>query len=287
MKECTISIETPKKILKGAGIPNSVFIPLKTYKIHIKLNNPTDNSKLCSFTATLGNGIRYLKNMQYSGPDNLLHEAVKIIEPNPKTENNNVIIFANNFILSPNSENIISLDVALYDKYTENGIENSGEKISHESKLHFNGHLINDNFVHSFSTVSETYDYELSVKCEDDKIDLGGNTKFYIYCETGQYDMARSVYVRCILDEDLEFIADSSNIEPKNVYTFDEKTVLKWDIGSLQPSEIKRIGFKVSLKNKDYLKSEDFFNIKFNSNCINNSTYTQCPSSCQHNLIIK
>lgn len=64
----------------------------------------------------------------------------------------------------------------------------------------------------------------------------------------------------------------------KNVYEYKGKTIIKWDVGSLQPSEIKRIGYKVRVKDD----AKGRLTNKLNSNCINNSTYTQCPVSRKH-----
>lgn len=287
MNDCTIFIDVPKKILKGAGLPASDFLPSQIYKFKIILKNNSSEKKLCSFTVTLGNGIRYLKNMHSEGPDSSLKDMIHIIEPNSYIENNNVIIFANNFILSPSSKNTITFDVALFDKLTSDSIENSGEKISHKQNIFISGHLIDGENVSSCSTMCQAYDYELNINCEDSSITPGETTKFYINCKTGQYDMVRSVYVRCILDKNIDFISDSSNLEPRNVYTFDEKTILKWDLGSLQPSEIRKIGFKVSLKDKKNINAGDIIKCKFNSNCVNNTTYTQCPSSSKYELTVQ
>lgn len=285
MNGCNISIDGPSKFLKGAGFPNTAFLPAWIYNVKITLKNSTDIPRLCSFSATMGNGIRYIKKLQLLGPDSNLNNIVNVVEPNSQVGNNNVIIFANNFILSPNSENIFILDTCLCDNYTENSLENSGAKIPHRSKIFFYGHLINEENVDSCNFTSESCDYEINLNCEDIKISPGGTTKFYLECRTGQYDMVRSVYVRSILDEGLKFIADSSNMEPRNVYALDRKTILKWDVGSLQPTEVKKIGYKVSLNENILIKSGDILKNKINSNCINNSTYTQCPSNCKYELL--
>ncbi|WP_313165011.1 hypothetical protein [Sedimentibacter sp.] len=284
MKELTISIKPPDKILKGAGIPNTSFIPSYIYKLNIELINNSNQSKLCSFSSTLGNGIRYLKNMEHTGPDNIVGK-IKIVEPCEDVYNNNVIVFANNISLSPNSTNIITLDIGLCDKYTIDCIENTGDKISHKEKIHYYGHLICESYVDSCSAVSLACDYEFIVKCDADKLQKGESTKYYIHCRTGQYDMARSVYVRCVLDNGLEFIGDSSNLQPEKVYSFNGKTIIKWNVGSLQPSEIKRIGYMVKVK--EDTEQGSILKSKLNSNCVNNSTYTQCPSSCEHLLTVE
>lgn len=285
MKECTISINAPEKILKGAGIPNTSFIPAYIYKLTIKLENTNNLTKLCSFSSTLGNGIRYLNNMELSGPDNIILSKISVVEPSADIGNNNVIVFANNINLSPNSVNEITFDIALCDKFASDCNENTGTKIAHKSKINFYAHLICEDYVNSCSATSISHDYELVVKCDNEKIKKGETTKFYVHCNAGQYDVARSVFIRSILDEGLEFIGDSSNLQPRNVYAFNGKTILKWDVGSLQPSESRRIGYMVKVKND--VESDYILKTKLNSNCINNSEYTQCPSSVEYNLIVE
>ncbi|MDD4781016.1 MAG: hypothetical protein PHT02_10530 [Tissierellia bacterium] len=289
MSGCTISLKVPNNFLKGAGLLKTHFLPAWTYEIQIILKNTKDCSSLCSFSSTLGNGIHYLGNLHIIGPDLNIINKINISEPNPSIENNNVLIFANNIMLSPNSENILSFSACLFDKYTINSMENSGEKIPHLSNIFFNGHLICDEVVNSCNFTSKACDFEVSVECEDENISFGEETKFYVHLKVGQYDMVRGVYIRSILDQGLDFISDSSNMEPRNVYSFDKRTVLKWDVGSLQPCEVKRIGYKVILKNNggnNIINIGDTLKNKVNSNGINNSTYTQCPSSCQYKLTV-
>lgn len=281
MKKCNIYIDVPEKFLKGAGIPNSQFIPSNINQIKIIFKNNSSSSKLCSFSSTLGNGIRYLENLKHEGPDAMLHEKVNITEPCELLTNNNVILFGNNFILSPNSVNIISFDAALCDKYTADSIENSGERIPHKSKIKFYAYLMNEEIIDSCFVSSTAMDFDLSVKCDDEKIEAGNTTKYYVSLCTGQYSLARKVYLRSVLDTGLEYIGDSCNLEPKNVYDFNSQTIIKWDVGSLQPSETKIIGYKVRVK--DDVKPGVLKN-KLNTNCINNSSYTQCPVSCKHEL---
>ncbi|MEA5095589.1 hypothetical protein SDC9_71932 [bioreactor metagenome] len=284
MKECTISIDAPDKILKGAGIPDSSFVPSGIYNIKIKFSNTGENSKICSFSSTLGNGIRYLKNFSLEGPDESLKSKLIVVEPNALLGNNNCIIFANNFILSPGSTNVLSFNVALCDRYTTGSVENSGDKIPHKEKINFFAHLIEGENVDSCSASSSAHDYEMKVMCQEENIKPGETTKFYVHCCTGQYDVARSVYIRSILDDGLEFVADSCNLEPRNVYKFNGKTVIKWDVGTLQPSETRRIGYMVKLRSDLNKESGTMLRNKLNSNCINNSEYTQCPSSCSYSL---
>jgi hypothetical protein len=285
MKECTISINAPERILKGAGIPNTSFIPAYIYKLNIVLNNSSSETKLCSFSSTLGNGIRYLSNMEHSGPDSVILKKINVVEPLAEIGNNNVIVFANNIKLSPNSVNTITFDIALCDKITLDSTENTGDKIPHKNKIKYYAHLICDDYTDSCSATSIAFDYEMIVKCDNETIKKGEPTKFYVHCNAGQYDMVRSVYVRSILDNGLEFVGDSSNLQPRNVYTFNGKTILKWDVGSLQPSESRRIGYMVKVK--DDVESGYILKNKLNSNCINNSEYTQCPVSCECNLTVE
>ena len=278
MKECTIYIDLPEFFLKGAGILNSQFIPSNIYQIKIILKNKAGLEKLCSFSTALGNGIRYLENIRHEGPDTEILNAISAVAPCKELNNNNVIIFGNNFTLSPNSTNTIILDGALCDKYTVGGMENSGDKIAHRSKVSFHANLVNDDITDSHSAQSTAMDFNMSVECDDERLNAGSITKYYVNLSTGQYDLARKVYLRSILDRGLEYIGDSCNLEPKNVYEFNGKTIIKWDVGSLQPSEIKRIGYKVIVKNN----AEGKLTNRLNSNCINNTAYTQCPVSTKY-----
>ena len=115
-------------------------------------------------------------------------------------------------------------------------------------------------------------------------------TKFYIECRAGQYDLVRGLYVRSVLDDGLTFLEGTSNIEPRNVYTFEDKTIIKWDLGIVGASETKKIGFKVRVDDSRTdgtpLCTEDVLSNKTNSNCINNSAYTQCPSDSRWDLTV-
>ena len=160
MKECTISIDAPERMLKGAGIPDSSFVPSSIYKLKINFSNTGESSKICSFSSTLGNGVRYLKNIVHEGPDLSLLNKTMIVEPTKELGNNNVIIFADNFVLSPKSTNTIIFDVAICDRFTSNSTENTGEKIPHKCKINFFAHLIERENVNSCIPSSTALDFE-------------------------------------------------------------------------------------------------------------------------------
>lgn len=284
MKDCTIYIDVPEKLLKGAGIPNSCFIPSNVFKIKIRIKNNTSIQQICSFSAALGNGIRYLDNMKHEGPDINIPGSVTAVEPCQLLKNNNLIIFANNISLSPESENTLTFDAGLCDRYTVEGIENSGDKIPHRQIIKSYAHLINDDKIDSHFAESKAMDFDIRVTCDDKRLRPGDITKYYISLHTGQYDLARKVYLRNILDGGLEYQGDSCNLEPRNLYEFNGKTIIKWDIGTLQPSETKRLGYKVRVK--DDVQAGSYKNM-VNSNCINNSAYTQCPVSCEYLLEVE
>lgn len=286
MKECTISIAVPEKMLKGAGIPGSTFVPSHVYELKIYFSNTGDEPRICSFSSTLGNGIRYLNNINHEGPDTSLAGKISAVEPSVALGNNNVILFADNFVLSPRSHNCITLDIALCDRYTQSSMENSGDKIPHRSSISFFAHLIEGENAISASASTTAMDYELKAMCQDEYIKPGEAAKFYLHCDCGQYDVARNVYVRSILDEGLEYVADSCNIEPRNVYKQNGRTIIKWDVGSLQPSESRRIGYMVSINEVPGMVPGTVLRNKLNSNCINSSEYTQCPSSCQLSIML-
>lgn len=290
MDKCSIEILLPNKIIKGAGFLDSTFLPSWIYKVKLSIINNTDSYQLSSLNVVLPNGIRFLENLNIDGPDKHILDIIKVVSPNKNVGNDNVIIFANNFKISGMSENIISFDIALCDKFTKDSLENSGEKIPHKHKLNFCANLLSDFQVYSNKNTSEALEYDVNINSEVDKATPNDTVKFYIECKTGQYDMVKNVYFRNILDDCLIYLDGTSNIEPNQIYPFDNDTVLKWEFGSLKPCETRKIGYKAKL-NKKYktgseVKAGDIITNYVNSNCTNNSTYTQCPSKDFTNLYI-
>ncbi len=291
MSDCSVKIYFPKKILKGAGLRATSFIPSWIYTIKIVVKNNSEYFKICSLNSTLANGLTYLNNLKVNGPDRDIAEYIKIVEPNEKVGNNNLIIFANNFKLSPLSENIITFDLALYDKYTENSVVNSGSKIPHKSTLNINTYLLCDGEISSDNITSESMDYEINVTCDDSKLKINDETKLYIECKAGQYDLVRKVYLKSVLDSGVKYLTQTSNHEPSNLYSYDNRTILKWNFDVVNPSECKKIAFKIKIKNKynddTLVKAGDSLINSVNSNGVNNSSYKQCPDTCKCNILVE
>ncbi len=291
MSDCSVKIYFPKKILKGAGLRATSFIPSWIYTIKIVVKNNSEYFKICSLNSTLANGLTYLNNLKVNGPDRDIAEYIKIVEPNEKVGNNNLIIFANNFKLSPLSENIITFDLALYDKYTENSVVNSGSKIPHKSTLNINTYLLCDGEISSDNITSESMDYEINVTCDDSKLKINDETKLYIECKAGQYDLVRKVYLKSVLDSGVKYLIQTSNHEPSNLYSYDNRTILKWNFDVVNPSECKKIAFKIKIKNKynddTLVKAGDSLINSVNSNGVNNSSYKQCPDTCKCNILVE
>lgn len=290
MNDCSVKIYFPKKILKGAGLRDSSFIPAWVYSIKIIIKNNSEYFKICSLNSTLANGLRYLGNMSIEGPDKEISEHIKVVEPNEKVGNNNLILFANNFKLSPMSENILSFDLALYDKYTNNSLENSGAKIPHKTILNINTYLLSDGDMSFDNITSEVMDYEIKLRSDEEKMSVGEETKLYLECKAGQYDLIRRAYLKSVLDSGFKYISQSSNYEPSKMYSYDNRTILKWSFDVVNPSECKRIAFKVKLKNKynddSEIKVGDTLINSINSNGVNNSSYNQCPDSSKCNILV-
>lgn len=283
MNDCIIKIIFPKKILKGAGTKHSSFLPAWIYKIQIIIENNSDLFKLSSLNSTFGNGFTYLGNLNVEGPDSDIEKYLKIVEPNNDIGNNNLIIFANNFKISPFSKNIISFDIAVNNNYTKSCLENSGDKILHKTKLNINAYLLSDGQLSSDNCSCDCMDYLVDIHSDDKTLKTGDETKIYVNCSVGQYDAIRKVYLKCTLDSGLSFIDNTSNINPDNFYISNNRTILRWNFNYLFPSESKRIGFKVLLSNKyrdnKEIKQGDRIINSFNSNGANNTTYTQVPDT--------
>lgn len=291
MCKLKINIVAPKKILKGAGYPNSIFLPAWIYKLRINIINNTKINQLTSLNIVLPNGIRFLDNLHINGPDESTISKIKAISPNKEITNDNAIIFANNVLLSPSSINILSFDIALSNNFTINSIENSGKRIPHKHELNFCAHLLNECEIYSSNFKSEALEYLVNITSENDSATPSDIIKFYIECKTGQYNMVNNVYFRNILSDGLSFVDNTSNIEPDQIYPQDNDIVLKWCFGSLKACETRKIGYKASIEDtyhsKSLLQKGDIIKNYINSNCVNNKTATQCPDTDSISINIK
>ncbi len=291
MDKCFVEISVPKKILKGAGYLESSFLPSWIYEVKLFIINNTNDYHISSLNMVLPNGIRFLENLHIDGPDKHIIDMIKVVSPNKKVCNDNVILFANNFRISPMSKNTISFNIALCDKFTENSVENSGEKIPHKYTLNFCANLLWDSNISTAKYICDALEYVINIDSEVDNIAPGDTVKFYIECKAGQYDMVKNVYFRNILGDGFSYLDGTSNIEPDQIYPLNEDTVLKWEFGTLKTCETKKVGYKAKLnkkyKNGNTVNEGDIIVNYVNSNCANNTVYTQCPSDHFFEISVK
>lgn len=290
MNECNIKMEFPKKVLKGSGIKNTAYLPYYIYNLKIIIENNTEYFKICSLNSTFANGFSYIDNLHISGDDKDIIDYIKIVEPNKVTGNNNLILFANNFKLSPLSKNTISLNLAITNNYTENNMENTGIKIKHKTNLNLNAYLLCDNNVYSDNITTQAMDCMVDISAEDNVVNVGNTTKYYINIKAGQYDLIRKPYLKFSLNNGLNYINESSNIEPNQIYFSNNRTILKWNFDCINPMECKKIGFKVKVKEKysndTHININDSLISSVNTNGVNNSSYKQCFDSKKYTLIV-
>ena len=283
MGDCSIKIRLPEKLVKGAGISGGRFLPGWVYRFEIEIKNRGDKEKVVSINTTFGNGLTYLGGLSLQGKDQGIVDKIVIVQPSIEIGNNNLIVFANNIKLSPKSTNKIYFDLGLYDRFTVNSVENSGEKIPHRSFLHITAHVLEDGEIVSDKIVCEAMDCQISMQLNQNKAHTGNETRVYIQCRASQYDLIRKVYIKCILDNGEEYISGSCNLEPNNIYKFNNRTVLKWFYDVVNPMEEIRLSFKIKIKQNyidgKVIKSGDRLLNSVNVNGVNNFSYTQCPDT--------
>ena len=237
-----LKIVFPPKSLKGAGESLSDD-PGNPFDIKVNLlNNTRESSSLDDLEINLANGIRYIgTNYSVSGPDAPTFPPPEITEVGPEGNSNKIKI--SDFDLSPGSENIISFEGAIWDKYATNGVVNSGDIISSSSSLVSSARLSDAtsfSYAESSMLVLELFLEKLS---DSSVTDVGDLNSFTLNYELGEYASLADIIITDTIDDGLTLI-DTGDIN--FVVNPDGTTTITWDIGALAKKESGSIVYTTS-----------------------------------------
>lgn len=260
----------PSSYLKGAGVvPGDNIDATQIFNVSLNLTNNSRTTSNVSLLLSLANGIRYIGVWSTSGTNaaNFLNPVISEVS---QTQDHVQISF-NNKTLSVGSKTTLTFQIAIWDKYTVNGIENSGNTILY-------GDILSTDISIQGNSSSYTDQYSLSpleiniVKDADsDLTDVDVINEFTLTYQTSEYLAIDNVILTDILPDGMSFINDSTLTPTNIILNPDGTTNVLWDLGSLPTKYSSSIVIHAKTNqtytNKNFVYSTDIFTNTLNLQC--------------------
>lgn len=241
----SINIQMPSKMPKGAGYNPNISDYAYPFTCNITIDNNIRESTLVNIRFTAGNGLRYLGNLNASGTD-----KEKFINPlifYPSGNNNNVKLQWFSVNLSQGSLNNISFNLAIWDRYTEKGKENTGDIINHGSIITSTVEGFGEyNLQSSFDI--KAMDIIIDKSSDKYTIDVDDILTDTLTLKVNQYHDIDSVLVIDFLPDGQEY-SGYVGIEPSEIYkdNITGTTSIIYNLGNLFALSSKTINFKAKV----------------------------------------
>lgn len=244
----------PNKIPKGAGTPNS---PRWVYTYTLTVLNNSREPTIVTLIDNLPNGVRYLGNLQVSGPDSAQLSSPNIITPSPGIGCQDfVTIDWGSVTLSPTSSNTITFDAAIWDNYTENCIENSGDRIPHNTQLLNLATLNGASGPVERETITRAMDATIDKSVASNQTDVGVVNNYTLVYRINQYDDVDSFTIVDTIGNGETYNPGSASITPDSiVVNVDGTTTLTWNLGTQSIGTEATITFSTTV-DMDFVPSD-------------------------------
>lgn len=222
----------PTKYLKGAGVtPGPTIDATSIFNMSIELNNSIRDTSNISLIINLPNGFRYIGVWSTSGTD-----AVNFNNPlitNVSQSQNYVKINLNNKTLSMNSSTTLTFQVAIWNNYTLNGIENSGATILDGDALSTSITVTGNNELYQTSFDVTALNLVILQTTETEITDVSVLNEYTLNYSTSEYHIISNAIFTFIIPDGMSYVSGSSTVTPTNIETIDNTTVLTWDVNSI------------------------------------------------------
>lgn len=270
----------PKKMPKGAGEIDPVISPLWVYEYTLVLTNNTTTPSTVTFVDNLPNGVRYLDSLNVIGPDSALLSTLTVIAPSLGHDYYTLDWGIVN--LSANSVNTITFKAAIWDNYTVNGVENSGEPIPHGKKLTNISQLNGLGGIVTSTTETAAMDATIDKSVNKTFTDVGDILNYTLTYKVNQYDNVNSFVIIDTLSNGQSYNVGSASVAPSSVTpNMDGTTNIQWDIGDLTKGTTGVITFTATVL-ANYIVglpvvSDDTLPNNVISNGVNETRSTETP----------
>lgn len=281
---------TPEKIPKGAGLlsPPTVTSWEYIYTIIVKNNSrlPSD----VTFIDNLPNGVRYLGDLNVSGPD-----AIELGSPTvtiPISGGQDFVTIDWGMVtLSSNSVNTITFKAAIWDNYTVGGIENSGGRIPHLTPLQ---NIVNIDGISGpvqRQSITNAMDAVINKSVTTEITDVNTINHYTLTYGINQYDNIDNFDITDIISNGQSYNADASTVPDTITFNLDGTTTLIWNLGTLVTDTTGTITFSTTT-DTDYTPSGsvnagDYLDNSVDIDGTNATTSTATPDSSRVNIYIK
>lgn len=244
----SINKTIPLKCTKGAGSSPERYDYLWPYQCKLTFINNTREATIINITDTLGNGIRFIGDIKSSGTDAPLFEYYIIIPPD-EIENSTKIKW-NSLMLSINSYTEVTYKCAIWDKYTENAVENSGSTILHKSPIET---ILLSESIYGILSIKKSIlamDITIDKGVNKSNIDVDDLLLYTLLYKLNQYHDIGAIKIYDLLPDGqnyLDSITKDPDIIEKNQKT--GITTITWNIGILQRGSSGELLFRSNVTN--------------------------------------
>lgn len=271
----------PSKIVKGAGTlvpPVSEDFPF-TYTLIVE--NNTRSASTVTLIDNLPNGVRYLGNLNVSGPDSVLLSSPTVIPPSVSQDF--TTLDWGSVTLSANSINTITFDAAIWNRLTENGVENSGDIITHMTPLENSAELDGISGTVVATATTNAMDAIIRKSVSPIMTDVGGILNYTLTYQINQYYDVNDFTVIDITADGQTFNNDASVAPTSFIENPDGTTTIEWQLGNLPASTTGTITFSTTVDatyfDGDPVSSNDILGNNVTSNGTNATLGTPVPDS--------
>ncbi|MGL5411374.1 hypothetical protein [Cetobacterium sp.] len=266
-------IIAPLQVIKGAGTLGSDNAS-DIYTITIQIQNTIVESSNISLALNLANGFRYIGAWSASGSNSSNFNSPVIT--NPTAINNFVSLSLTNKTLSAGGLVIITFQIAVWNKYTIDGIQNSGSiipsDISLTSSINLTGNLTS--FYNEFSIKVETFIVDYI--CENIYTDALMENDYVISYSVSSYTDIYDVSLTFNIPDGMSYKSDSSTLTPTTIIDLSTLTQVIWDITTISSNTDNTIRLSTITNDSyalispdtiaNYVYSTDFFTTELDFN---------------------
>ncbi len=283
----------PGKMPKGAGFISPEVEPIWVFQYTLTLKNNSRLDSIVNLTDNLPNGVRYLGGLDITGPDSNVLSSPDIISPTPGPGCQNIVVLDWGVVtLSANSVNTITFNSAIWNNFTQDCIENSGEKIPHGAPLESQASLNGESGIVNDKATIKAMDVTIDKSVGSIITDVGQTNNYSLVYKVNQYDEIDTAVLTDIVSDGQSYNNGSASIVPDSVESkSDGTTEIQWNLGLFTIGLVGTITFNTIVdniyENGDLVYAKDSLRNDTSISGINQSTINQVSDSSSVVMTIK